>query len=63
MKEIIWRREWFRNLPKYSHEYFDNTGNQKSFLYEIADRQQLQNTTDWKLISLSLIKMNGGVVR
>ena len=60
--EIKWKREWFPITPKYPKEYWNNLNNSQIFLDQIAINQNINTPNDWKKITVSLIKKNGGQV-
>lgn len=60
--DIEWKREWFANLPKYERSFWNSEENCKHFLNKIATEVNIQTTNDWRKISISLLKNNGGNV-
>ena len=60
--EISWKREWFVNLSKFPHDYWNLIENQRKFLDEIASEYNIKTPNDWKRVSMSLIRKKGGQV-
>jgi hypothetical protein len=58
-----WKREWFRITDKkFPQNHFQNFKNQLTFFDTLAQQYNLQDPSDWKMISLNLIKKRGGGV-
>ncbi len=62
MKDILWKTEWFENVPKYSHSFWDSIGNQRKFLEELAAKYSISCPSDWRRVTCALIHKNGGMV-
>lgn len=58
--ETKWKREWFQGLSKYHNKYWETVENQRKFLIEIATKNSISGTRDWKKISTALISRAGG---
>ena len=63
LTEIEWKREWFHNIPKYPKEFWNNLNNSQRFLDQISNEYNINSPNDWKRITISLIKKNGGQVK
>lgn len=61
-QDIEWKREWFPNISKFPKDYWDSTSSQKAFLDTLRVQYKLNNADDWKRVTLSLIRKQGGQV-
>lgn len=61
-KDIEWKQEWFSNIPRYPKLYFNSEENCRIFMEELARNNNVHKTSDWRKVSSSLIKNNGGRV-
>lgn len=61
-QDVHWEREWFVNVPKYSHSFWNNMSNQRLFLYNIASEYGIEDPSQWKRLTYALIKKQGGNV-
>lgn len=59
MKDISWKREWFKVLPR---NFWDNYSNRKSFLDDISLKYNLKTSKEWKRVSVTLLRSRGGKV-
>lgn len=55
MKDVEWKREWFRKSTKYWKE----STNQTKFLAHLAKKLNVQKEEDWELIRRSQLISNG----
>lgn len=60
--DITWKNEWFKNRKKYSRNYWETKENRIAFLEEIFRKNHLQSSFDWRKVTNTLIKQNGGEV-
>lgn len=61
-KDIKWKLEWFQNIPKFPKSFWYSQQNEKLFLELIAKKNRLITSLDWKKLSATVIKRNGGTV-
>lgn len=59
-KETQWKRSWFSSLPEYPKNYWNSICNRKKFFDELSSNYQIVNPSDWKRVSMSLIRKRGG---
>lgn len=50
------------SLPRFSREYWSSDANCRKFMDKIAEDSNIVLGSDWKKVSLSLIRNNGGQV-
>lgn len=60
--ETKWKREWFSNRPRLSKEYWNSLENCRKFMNEIANSSNIVSASDWRKVSLALIRNSGGYV-
>lgn len=62
--ETSWKRDWFTNLPIFPKDHWNSRENQLKFLEKIASQYNIKfnSPADWKRITLSLIRKQGGQV-
>lgn len=60
--ETKWKREWFLNIPRFPKSYWNLEDNCIKFMDEIARANNIQVVTDWRKVTLNLIKNKGGSV-
>lgn len=58
----MWKREWFPNLPRYSKVHWNSLEHCRKFMDEIAVNSNVVSDRDWRKVSLTLIRHNGGEV-
>ena len=61
--EREFKKEWFHHIPKYPKEFWNNLNNSQKFLDQISNEHNINTSNDWKRITISLIKKNGGQVK
>lgn len=59
--EIPWNAKWFQ-AARYPRDYFESPGNQRVFLDQLSSTYKLTSISDWRRITMSLIKNHGGKV-
>lgn len=59
-KDIDWKYEWFRNLPK---SYWESMGNRKEFMEKIAKKLKIKNPSDWGKVTVHhFYELGGGAL-
>lgn len=60
--ETTWNREWFPSIAQFPKSYWDKEENCRIFMDEIAMKNNIQSENDWKKVSTTMFKRNGGSV-
>lgn len=60
--DIEWKKTWFSSIPRFPKSHWSSEENCRNFLHEIAKSNNIQKSNDWKKITSSLFKNNGGWV-
>lgn len=61
-KEVNWKIEWFKYVRGLPDSFWTHSSNRITFMDEFAIKYNIQVPSDWKRISVSLLKKQGGKV-
>lgn len=59
---MVWKREWFYNIPKYQVSHWNSLVNQRAFIGELREQFSITSSLDWRKISSTAIMKLGGRV-
>lgn len=62
LPDIEWKAEWFPRTHKYTSLFWQSEENCRFFLSKLR-QEVLSDQSDWRQVSLTLIKQRGGMVR
>lgn len=61
-EDIQWKKSWFANAHQFPKKHWESLENCKKFMEDIAVKSKVFSEKDWRKVSLTLIRQNGGEV-
>lgn len=62
LPEVPWKREWFPHIPRFPKSHWNSIENCRSFIDDIAKSSHVHSSSDWRRVSVTLIRNIGGAV-